>query len=186
MADCEGGCMVTCLSGCQSGCQTCQTACEVGCLSACMAPGCQDLCESACMNCEACLDACQWSCQGCQSAGEGPTVNHWEWTSAEYDALTNNGPVSTITYDRWNDMCRKVDTVQTVAGVSWDSYYLTFTQTMCTPSDKTLTAARFNSLRYNVSRYYATGLPEVYTGDTVYGSYFVTLMSKVNDWIDSL
>lgn len=119
-------------------------------------------------------------------SGEGPTVDHWEWTSAEYSALTGNGPVATITYSRWNAMCDKVTEVQTAAGVSWDSYYLTLAQTKCTTSDKTLTAARFNSLRYNVGRYYATGISEVYTGDTVYGSLFVTLMSKVNDWIDSL
>lgn len=52
-----------------------------------------------------------------------------------------------------------------------------------TSSDKTLTAARFNSVRYNIGAHYSTGISEVASGDPVLGSYFTTLTTKLNEWI---
>ena len=55
-----------------------------------------------------------------------------------------------------------------------------------TEDDKVLTAARFNSVRYNIERYVDTGLLTVYTGDLVYGWYFEWLTDALNTFIDSI
>ena len=52
------------------------------------------------------------------------------------------------------------------------------------PTDKTLTAERFNSLRFNIGIFLSTGIPEVSSGDIVLGSYFLTLADSLNAWID--
>lgn len=115
-----------------------------------------------------------------------PRPSYWTWNTTESTALNNQGAFSAVTYSRWNAMVDKVAEVQDAAGVSWDSRYATKAATKCSASDRVLTAARYNSLRYNVGRYYATGISEVSPGDTVRGWHFLQLMKKVNDWIDSL
>ncbi len=112
--------------------------------------------------------------------------SHWSWTSAESTALSNHGQVSTITYLRWNAMVDKVREVQIFMGYSWDTRYLVYDATRCQLNNRVLTAARFNSINYNVMIFYSTHVPLVSSGDPVLGSYFIQLMSKVNDWIDSL
>jgi hypothetical protein len=58
---------------------------------------------------------------------------------------------------------------------------------MTTDGDYTLTAKKFNSLRYNIgSRKVSTGITEKKRGDPVLGSYFITLTDCINDWIDLL
>ena len=54
------------------------------------------------------------------------------------------------------------------------------------PSDKVLTAKRFNALRWNIGRKYSTGLNDVSKGDIVYGSYFTALTSALNSWIATI
>lgn len=122
----------------------------------------------------------------------------WSWTasngsatatqtSAARTAVTSNGYVTSCSYLVWNDMCDKVQAVLDCAGITWSTHYgLTLAQTKMTSSSKVMTAARFNSLRYNVGSHYSTGISEVSTGDIIYGSYFTTLMTKVNEWINSL
>lgn len=122
----------------------------------------------------------------------------WSWTasngsatatqtSTARTAVTSNGYVTSFSYLVWNDMCDKVQAVLDCAGITWSTHYgLTLAQTKMTTSSKVMTAARFNSLRYNVGSNYSTGISEVSTGDIIYGSYFTTLMTKVNEWINSL
>lgn len=122
---------------------------------------------------------------------------YWSWTSsngiatdlqtiAAYNAVTNNGILTDFSYLVWNDMCNFILTVMQTKGHSWISsqFGLTFNETLMTSDDKYMTAARFNSLRYNVGRIYSTGISEVSKGDIIYGSYFVDLMDKVNEWIE--
>ena len=111
---------------------------------------------------------------------------HWTWTSAESTALNNQGQFSTITYSRWNQMVNKVREVQLFAGSSWYDTYCPLADMYCSSSDRVLTAARYNSLNYNVMVCYSTHIPWVSAGDNVRGWHFLELMSKVNDWIDSL
>lgn len=116
----------------------------------------------------------------------GPSIAKWSWGVTEAFALNNHGAVSAITYLRWNAMVDKVREVQNYLGYSWDNRYATWDNTRCQLNDRVLTAARFNSINYNVMIFYSTHVPLVSSGDPVLGSYFLQLMSKVNDWIDSL
>lgn len=123
-----------------------------------------------------------------------PTPEKWSWTSsngaattaetiAAYNAVTNNGYLTDFSYDVWNDMCAKVSEMRDYAGYSWRQDYLTYLETRMEYSDKVLTADRFNSLRLNIGSLISTGINEVSKGDIIYGSYFTTLMSKVNQYL---
>lgn len=126
-----------------------------------------------------------------------PAVSKWSWSSsngtasaaqtkAAYDALINKGPLSDFSYRVWNDMCGKVIEIENALGQTWSTKYAQYTDTKMTTSDKSLTAKRFNSLRYNIGRSYSTGINEVASGDTVYAWYFTTLARCMNSWIDQL
>lgn len=122
------------------------------------------------------------------------TVEKWSWdesngsasdkqTQAAYSAVTSNGDVSDFSYLVWNDLVDKVREVQQSKGYSWLNNHLTYNQTRMSASDKVLTAARFNSCRFNIGSYYSTGISEVSSGDIVKGSYFTKLASCINKWI---
>lgn len=126
-----------------------------------------------------------------------PPPDYWSWTSSNgeattvmtrnaYTAVTSNGYTTDFSYYVWNDMCAKVLEVREYAGYSWSSNYASYSATRMTSSDKEITATRFNSLRFNIGALYSTGISEVSKGDIIYGSYFTTLMSKLNSLIDTL
>lgn len=125
------------------------------------------------------------------------SVATWSWnasngiattsqTLAAYSAVTELTSVKNFSYLVWNDMVNKVKEILDATGNSWDSFYANYENTKMTSSDKTLTAKRFNSLRYNIGSHYSTGIEEVKKGDTVLGSYFRLLASKMNFWIYEL
>ena len=94
--------------------------------------------------------------------------------------------MSDFSYVVWNDMVSKVNNVLSASSGSWNSKYATYSETLINASDKTLTATKFNSLRYNIGLRSSTGISEVSPGDTVYGSYFITMANAINSWINSL
>lgn len=124
-------------------------------------------------------------------------VEKWSWTKSNnnatasqtqkaYTAITNKGYVTDFSYIVWNDLVDKVKEILDATGGSWDASYTTFAAAKMTSSDKTLTAAKFNSLRYNIGSHYSTGIAEKIPGDYVYGWYITTLAECINGWIDSL
>lgn len=124
------------------------------------------------------------------------SVSKWNWglsngnasanaTTAAYYAVMNKGYVSNFSYMVWNDLVDKVLEVLISKNLSWNNNFLTSSATKMSSGDKTLTAVRFNSLRYNIGLHYSTGISTVSRGDTVYGSYFITLTNCINNWIDS-
>ena len=130
-----------------------------------------------------------------EASTTAPEVDAWSWsdsngsasasqTSSAYNAIRNKGKLSNFSYLVWNDMVDKVKEVQEAKGVEWKTKYASYNATKMSSSDKRLTAIRFNSLRYNIGFYYSTGISDVYKGDTVYGSYFITLANCINNWIE--
>lgn len=129
---------------------------------------------------------------------EGATVvAKWDWTlsngeaSAEktlaaHTAITGGGDVTDFSFLVWNDMCAKVAAILAVAGLTWDEKFATYNNTKMSKDDRTLTAARFNSLRYNIGSRQPTGIQDVSPEQDVLGRYFTTLASSINDWIDKL
>lgn len=77
-------------------------------------------------------------------------------------------------------MCAKVKEYLDNSGKYWNERFDYYDNTKMSSSDKTLTAKRFNSLRYNIGVHQSTGINEVKTGDKVYGSYFITMMNVLN------
>ena len=80
-------------------------------------------------------------------------------------------------------MVDKVREILDAKGLAWSNNFASYSATKMSYGDKVLTAARFNSLRYNIGLHYSTGINTVRTGDTVYGWYFTTLANCINNWI---
>lgn len=132
----------------------------------------------------------------------GVTVSKWDWRQSNGQASTSQtrsaansliagGEISNFSYLVWNDMVDKVKDIIDAAESSWwtsttAGATLTYANTKMTPSNKILTAARFNSLRYNIGARQSTGISKVNTGDVVYASYFTALTTAMNNWIDKL
>lgn len=135
---------------------------------------------------------------------EESTIPNWSWTDsngtasasetyAAYLAVSNQGRTSDFSYRVWNDL---VDLTQTAIteglGSSWQTSspsgktYLSYSSTRMSASNKVLTAARFNSLRYNIGYRVSTGITDRETGQPVLGSYFLTLANKLNEMIDNI
>ena len=107
-------------------------------------------------------------------------------TQTAYSAVVSNDDVDDFSYLVWNDIVDKVKEVLDESGFYWDTTYAAYENTKMSAVDKTLTAARFNSARYNIGIHHVTGIEEKHSGYTVYGSDFLTLVAKLNEWIDTL
>ena len=129
-----------------------------------------------------------------------PKVKPWDWTAsngnasatatkAAYTAITNRGATTAFSYLVWNDLVDKVLEALSAEGDSWNtnsSKYLSSSSTKMSSSDKTLTAARFNALRWNIGRHYSTDITDRSKGQQVLGSYFTTLTDALNSWIATI
>lgn len=139
-------------------------------------------------------------------------VTPWSWnasngtasavqTHTAYIAVSNYGPISDFSYLVWNDMVSKVAEMRNRANQKpvWNTKYLTQANTSMsnTESGRTMTAARYNSLRYNIGLYYGFNevpsgelidldsvTKEKIPGDPVIGSDFIDLMTCLNYAID--
>lgn len=124
-----------------------------------------------------------------------PAVEEWSWESSNgpeylattaqteqaYTAITNNGYLSDFSYLVWNDLVYKTNEVITGRNGSWNTTYGTLSQTLMTSSDRVMTAKRFNAVWWNLAQYVTVGLSRArVAGETVMGSYFVTLAEAVN------
>lgn len=128
------------------------------------------------------------------------TVDPWDWTASNgeatadqtviaYDVVNNpdsSRNVAYFSYLVWNDLVDKVFEAWEADDGSWNSKYLSYNATRMTSSDRTLTAARFNSLRYNIGVNVSTDIDEVAKGDTVYGWYFERMTNCLNKWISNI
>lgn len=121
-------------------------------------------------------------------------IDPWSWTSSNgsasaaqtrnaYSAVTSKGSLGNFSYLVWNDMVDKVKEILDANGDTWNTRFASYSATRMSDWDKTLTATRFNSLRYNVGLRYSTGIDTVYSGGTVYGWYFTTIASCMNGMI---
>ena len=117
----------------------------------------------------------------------GGAIDKYVWRAATEAALEEGGYVSVFTYGEWNDIMEKIKEVLDELGYSWDSTYASFANTKMSAQDKYLTAARFNSARYNVGIHHPTGIQEVSQNQTVDGNnHLLKLVAKLNEWIDAL
>ena len=120
------------------------------------------------------------------AATESAPVDPWYWNTAELNAFNGHGNFSVLTASRWNDFCDRINATCIAASSSWITTYTTLSGAKASSSGVALTALMFNSVRLNIGARVSTGIAEVSTGDTIYGSYFITLQDKLNQWIASL
>lgn len=105
----------------------------------------------------------------------------WSWTQAEINAFNNKGKISVLTYQRWNAFVNAVVSVaKWKVGSSYTQYDLG--NALMTSSSKTLTADRFNKVRYAIGSMNSlgSGITQVSSGDPVYGWYFTQLADRLN------
>ena len=121
------------------------------------------------------------------------SVVAWDWnasngsatatqTKTAYTAVTQKGKLSDFSYLVWNDIVEKTNTVLTARNLTWDNTYGTKSNTAMSSASKTMTAARFNAVWWNLSRMVTVGLgpnPRE-PGETILGSYFTTLTDAIN------
>lgn len=142
---------------------------------------------------------------------DGQAVTLWSWsasngsasasqTQAARDAVAGHGAVEDFSHLVWNDMVDKVAEMRNAAGLSpvWNPTYLTQSNTKMSSTDKTMTAARYNSLRYNIGLYksfadsadslinYDSVVAVKNPGDDVIGSDFLDLMIGLNAAIEQV
>lgn len=124
-------------------------------------------------------------------------IQKWNWdisngdasrseTQNAYYAVIRKDKTTNFSYKVWNDLVEKVAEVLEADNLEWNNRFASFYGTKMSALNKTLTASRFNSLRYNIGLHYSTGIDTVSKGDIVYGHYFTTLTNCINSWIDTL
>lgn len=185
LVPCNESCSAMCAGEAGDACGECSS------MSGCMGQGgpcgqssCGQPC-SECGSCENCMD-CENSCQNSVQL----SIDLWDWfanndTKAAYNAIMNNGLVSEFDFSVWNDLVDRVYDLLDLLGESWNGEYASYYDTRMSSVSKTLTATRFNSLRYQIGTHVSTEITERVTGDTVYGHYFITLTDCLNEWISS-
>ena len=116
------------------------------------------------------------------------SIASWAWNSSELNAFNNNGNFSVLTASRWNQFCDKINQVCIAANSSWTTTYTTLSGAKASGPGAPLTALMFMSVKFNIgSRVSTDPIPAIINpGDTVYGSYFITLAKKLNEWITYL
>lgn len=128
-----------------------------------------------------------------------PTITPFSWSASNgsatrtqtanaYQAVNYGRAVSEFSHLVWNDMVDKVKEILDAKGWSWatnstQGATLSYSNTRMTSSPYTLTAAKFNSLRFNIGSHVSTNISKVETGYTVVGSYFTRLVDCMNDMI---
>lgn len=107
----------------------------------------------------------------------------WSWTAEEYNALINKGAVSVLTCRRMNEFKEAVK-LMISEKLSTSPDYDTYIQR----ADKfdfsdtgTLTAEKFNGIRFCIGSVRATGITDKAKGEVVLGEYFITLAEKLNE-----
>lgn len=134
-----------------------------------------------------------WGGQTFTTPAEKTLPAAWSWTAsngsasdaqtqAAYSAVANGGEAAAFSYLVWNDMVDKAAEMQSYVGGAWNSDYASKNATKMSSSDKTMTAARFNSLVHNIDLYYSAALPTVNPGDAVMGLYFIVIAQRINEW----
>lgn len=109
-----------------------------------------------------------------------PRPSNWSWTTAENSAFNNNGTISTITYQRWNEFVERVDDFRLYYNDNNGTTIELSLAAYMGSSSRTMTATRFNLVRNCINQMNSTSVSTVSSGDIVYGSYFTGLTSSLN------
>lgn len=143
--------------------------------------------------------------------GNDEQITTWDWeigTGSDkdiaYRAITKQSgySVQDFKYTVWNDLVNKVyEVAEDSAGYNTASIsgwltsdgegntYLDYNDTLMNGTNeegRTLTAAKFNALKYNIGARESTGIPNQIPGNPVLGEYFITLTECLNTFINKI
>ena len=109
----------------------------------------------------------------------------WEWTDKERNALTNKGPISTITYSRMQNFVNCIDSMLKYRcdTAMYETYKAILNGAVFDSSKegRTLTAVKFNAMKNCIGSFSVTGIPDQKSGNPVLGRYFTTLETCLNN-----
>lgn len=121
-------------------------------------------------------------------------LSPWSWYDSNhsasledtYQAYTavggrTNQPTTNFKYTVWNDMVYKAKEQRDAVLLDWDGKYLSYEETLMTPSDKAMTAARYNSVITNLSFIMQSQWAYVFAGKSkLLGERFILLARLIN------
>ena len=127
------------------------------------------------------------------------TANQWSWTSSNgfatatqtqnaYAILQGTRQADDFSHLVWNDLVDKIvetrDARKDIA-VSWDNAYATLEKTKVSAGN-TLSAVRYNSIRYNINNMKGVSAPYVSSGEVILGQHIISLVETLNKIIGEL
>lgn len=117
---------------------------------------------------------------------EEDSINEWSWDTNIYTGRK----VSDVSYTEWNSLINKIyELLETGHYGEWEinpsqGATLSMEASKMTSQDRELTAARFNSVRYNIGTRKGTGISTVFKrDDPVKAEYLTKLETAINGWI---
>lgn len=126
-------------------------------------------------------------------------IEKWSWNESNGSATASetkqayNVLMGTVTCDNfshkvWNDMVDKVNEFREASGTNWDSNYTGVTVNGCkVVAGETLSAKKYNALKYNVGSLSGTGIKDVVANETKLTGYMIYhIMEAMNEGIDNL
>ena len=129
---------------------------------------------------------------------ESINVKQWSWTSSNgsataaqtrsaYNVLMGTVTTNNFNHKVWNDFVDKVSEMKlAVTGYDWDVGNRNLAKSKCYVSKgDTLSAAIYNSVRYNIGSISSTGISDVDSGDKLTGYHIIHLADVLNDIIAS-
>ena len=125
------------------------------------------------------LDSVYWSNDLYVTTTSRPV--YFSWTQTELNVFNNKYNIKLLTYLRWNEFVDNINLVRVYKGYSPIVNDSAGRTVKMTSNDKTLYATRLNAVRLGIGEINSTGITDKVTGDTLYGSYFVTLCNKLNE-----
>lgn len=123
---------------------------------------------------------------------EAGSVEPWDWqANTEREnalaILEGTRPADDFSHTVWNDLVDKIMEAKEARNMTWSNAYATLAKTKADAGD-TLSAARYNSIRYNVNN--MEGVPDtapyVSAGDQIFGKYITIVVSTLNTAISNL
>lgn len=127
-------------------------------------------------------------------------VDPWSWTASNggasaaqtrnfYSVLRGTLPADPGNVSRlvWNDLVDKVLDLRSALGMGWDTVsgrYLSASGCRVSAGD-TLSARKYNSVKYNIGSVYPTDLADAAAGDEITGTHVLRLTETINTIISN-
>ena len=131
-----------------------------------------------------------------------PQVEPWDWNSSNgsasatqtrnfYQSLLGNRSADNMSHLVWNDFVDKVAEMRSALGMSWgrtdiDGTSLPSASGCKVDAGETLSANKYNGVRYNIGSVMSSGIGKQDRGDKITGNLITILASTLNSIIETM